>query len=631
MIAKETIDRVTNEADIVEVITDFIRLVKRGRNYIGLCPFHKEKTPSFNVSSEKQIYKCFGCGKAGSAISFVMDIAGLSYPEAIKYLANKFNITVVEEQKDDIKSTKNDLILACLDKATDIFSKNLKDRNYQNAQQYLIKRGFNYEIQQKFHLGYAPDSWDKLLNELKWEGFSQEIIIDSGLAVNPNNNKIYDRYRNRIIFPIKNFAGKIIGFGGRDISTSPDKNSAKYINSPQTAVYDKSKVLYGLYDAKGTIRLKDSAILVEGYADVITMHNEGYQNTIASCGTAITAEQLHLLKRYTNNLIILYDSDLAGQNATVKAIGIALKEGFSVRIIELGGGEDPDSFLRSQGKMQFKNRLDNALDFLTYLIIRNKKTNESSPQNLSRFIKGIVKLVSCIPDKLQHDFYLESLSEQLRLSVNQRNEINTLYDKLTIKQTKDKAEVKSTYSPDNHRNSKLEIVKTKDSEPETVKLIKSLKSEEILIFKAILEDKKFYDFILEDKKFSAESFLSEDAQIVFDAIIHTKVENNTKPLTSIINSELTSEKTKAIISEIVLSEIFASDSWKNFSNIDLEQNWDKIIKDAVSKIELENKLKEQQHLKEKIFSSIQPEEKIQLILKLQQLNLDISDLNPPEN
>lgn len=617
IIPKDIVDRILNEADIVEVLTDFMQLIKRGKNYIGLCPFHSEKTPSFNVSPDKQIYKCFGCGKAGSAVNFVMEITGLNYPDALRYLANKFNILIPETKSDEKKESKKDLVLACLDKATEIYSKKLKDKGSSVAQHYLMNRDFGFEVQQNFILGYAPDSWDFIYNELKKQKFTDDIIIESGLAVKNDNGKIYDRYRNRVIFPIKNFVGKIIGFGGRDIGQ--DKSNAKYINSPQSIVYDKSRVLYGLYDAKGHIRLKDFVILVEGYADLITLHKEGYSNTVASCGTALTIEQLHLIKRYTSNLVLLYDSDDAGQNATQKAIELALPDGFNIKVVILDDGEDPDSYLRSQGKMLFKTKLDKALDFVSYMIYSYNKKNIDSPKEKSKFINQLIELISKIPDKLQHDYYLDEVSEKLKLTSIQKEELLKIYNKLagvTEKRTPTKSfEQKS-----------LKVIEEK-TDKQTLSLLNSIKAEELYIFKAMLEDKKYYDLILNQKRFTSESFITENAKIIFDAITHTEIEENQSPITSIMNNELTDDKTKELISGIALYEMQASEMWVNYSNINLSHNWDLIIKDSIRNIEINHKMSEQQQLKEKILNAESLEDKLDLIKKLNTLNNELLALN----
>ena len=618
MIPQEIVDKIIQESDIVEVLSDFMQLGKRGRNYIGLCPFHNEKTPSFNVSPDKQIYKCFGCGKAGSSINFVMEITGLNYPDTLRYLANKFNIFIPEENQPENKDSKKDLVLKCLDSAANLFNKKLKENNTSIAYNYLIRRDFNSEMQEKFLLGYAPDSWDFVYKELKKLGFENEIMIESGLVVKNDNGKIYDRYRNRLIFPIKSFVGKIIGFGGRDISD--DKNVAKYINSSQSIVYDKSKVLYALYDAKGHIRLKDEVILVEGYADVLTMHKEGFINTVASCGTALTLDQLLLVKRYTNNLFILYDNDNAGQNASEKALELAIKEGFNVKVIVLDEGEDPDSYLRTQGKMLFKNKINNALNFISYKVYLANKKSLNSPQDKSNLINELVGLVKLIPDKLQHEYYLEEIIDKLKLSAEQKK---TVYDIFNKNNNSKKTE--SAFNFEQKPKNNLTLVEKKE-DSNTINVLNSLKTEELLIIKAILEDIKYYKLVIDEYRLTSESFITENAKILFDIIIHSEIEESTNPLKALMNSELTEDKTKELLSGIALYEMEASESWKSFANLNLNKNWDLILKDSIAKLILEHKIIEQQNLKSKIIDLQDINEKIILLNKLNQINSEVQML-----
>jgi DNA primase len=618
MIPQEIVDKIIQESDIVEVLSDFMQLAKRGRNYIGLCPFHNEKTPSFNVSLDKQIYKCFGCGKAGSSVNFVMEITGLNYPDTLRYLANKFNIFIPEENQVENKDSRKDLVLKCLDLAANLFNKKLVENSNSIANIYLTRRDFHGELKEKFILGYAPESWDFIYNELKKAGFNEDIMVESGLIVKNENGKVYDRYRNRLIFPIKSFVGKIIGFGGRDISD--DKNVAKYINSSQSIVYDKSKVLYALYEAKGHIRLKDEVILVEGYADVLTMHKEGFINTVASCGTALTLDQLLLVKRYTNNLYILYDNDNAGQNASEKALELAIKEGFNVKVVVLDEGEDPDSYLRTQGKMLFKNKINNALNFISYKVYLANKKSLTSPQDKSNLINELVGLVKLIPDKLQHEYYLEEIIDKLKLSAEQKKTVYDIFNKNNSPKRNE-----HTLNFENKSQNNLVLVEKKEDSV-TLNVLNNLKTEELLIIKAILEDIKYYKLVIDEYRLTAESFITESAKILFDTIIHSEIEDSTNPLKSLMNSELTEDKTKELLSGIALYEMEASDTWKNFANLNLIKNWDLILKDSIAKLILEHKIMEQQNLKSKIMNLQDINEKLILLNKLNQINTEVQNL-----
>lgn len=616
MIPEEIVNRIIEESDIVEVVSDFVKLSKKGKNYLGLCPFHNEKTPSFNVSFEKQIYKCFGCGKAGGAINFVMDMTGFQYPETLKYLANKFNIIIPTENIEKNKNSKKDLVLKCLDTAAIIYHKNLKNSKNKTISKYLVKRDFNYEMQEKFLLGYAPDSWDYILNLLKNEGFEEDIIIESGLVVQNEKGKLYDRYRNRLLFPIKNFVGKIVGFGGRDLGD--DKNSAKYINSPMSIVYDKSKILYSLYEAKGQIRLNNYSILVEGYADTITLHKEGYTNTTATCGTALTLDQVILLKRYSTNIYLLFDGDIAGQNATAKALELTLKEGLNSKIIVLDKEDDPDSYLRTNGKLLFKNKIDKAFSFIEYFIyLFNSNSNKkSSPIEKSNLIRDLIKLVLIIPDKLQHQYLLEEIKDKLRLNNEQFVEVENIYN--------------SNFNNTNeiiYENRELAIHQTNNKSSNYIKDIdKLLKQEEIIVFKFILDDSKYLNILNNEYLFTSESFNSDAAKLIYDNLnlLNLSKENNKNILFTIINNEIIDNNVKEILTNISLMSLEHSDSWSNFTNVENEFNLENYFRICVDKIILKSKKNEQLMLSELISQTSDIETKFELLSRKNQLDKEIT-------
>jgi len=617
MIPEEIVNRIIEESDIVEVVSDFVKLSKKGKNYLGLCPFHNEKTPSFNVSFEKQIYKCFGCGKAGGAINFVMDMTGFQYPETLKYLAHKFNIIIPEENIEKNKNSKKDLVLKCLDVAAIIYNKNLKNSKNKIISQYLVKRDFNNEMQEKFLLGYAPDSWDYILNLLKKEGFEDEIIIESGLVVQNEKGKLYDRYRNRLLFPIKNFVGKIVGFGGRDLGT--DTNSAKYINSPMSVVYDKSKILYSLYEAKGQIRLNNYSILVEGYADTITLHKEGYTNTIATCGTALTLDQVILLKRYSTNIYVLFDGDEAGQNATVKALELTLKEGLNTKIVVLDKVDDPDSYLRNNGKLLFKNKIDKAFNFVEYLVylFNNNNKNNTSPLDKSNLIRELINLVILIPDKLQHQYLLEEIKDKLRLNNEQFNEVELIYNSKFNINSKEPNNVKKI----------LEIHQIENNSDNFIKQIDQLlKQEEITIFKLILDDSYYLKLLNDEYLFTSESFTTDSAKLIYDNLNLLDLTSDIKKniLFSIINNELIDNKVKEILTNISLMSLEQSETWIKFTNINKELDLEQYFRICVDKIIFESKKYEQKILKDLIMNKDNLEEKLSLIVKMNQLNQEIA-------
>ncbi len=369
MISKDTISKINEEADVVEVLSDFISLKRSGSNYKANCPFHQEKTPSFMVSPSKQIYKCFGCGKAGDSVKFIMDHEALNYVEALRYLANKYNIEIEESKQNpeyaEQQSKKEALYIA------NEYAKNYYE-NYLNTSErgqniglpYFRERGFNEDTIKTFQLGYAPNEKSEFSKKALDDGYQAEILKAAGLTTE-KNEQVFDFFRDRIIFPIHSISGKIMGFGGRILKKNI--KAPKYINTSQTDIYDKSKVLYGMYFSKNDIRNKDECLLVEGYTDVISMHQNNIKNVVASSGTSLTIDQVKLIKRYTQNICIIYDGDLAGIKAALRGIDIILENGLHVKVLLLPDGEDPDSFIQKKGTAYFNTFLkDNQEDFILF-------------------------------------------------------------------------------------------------------------------------------------------------------------------------------------------------------------------------------------------------------------------------
>ncbi len=353
-INNETADRIKQTADIVEVIGDFVSLKKRGANYIACCPFHNEKTPSFNVNPVRQIYKCFGCGAAGDSVKFVMDIEGVSYGEALRHLAQKYHIEVEEEEQtpeEVLRQNERDSLYIVLNFAQKHYQKLLLEHEEGQAigLSYFRNRGFNDPTIKAFGLGYSLNEWDGLTKEAAQRGYNPELLQKAGLTLHKEgtNDRYYDRFRGRVMFPIHNVSGKVIAFGARILIN--DKNQPKYINSPETDVYHKSKILYGIYQAKNAIRQEDVCYLVEGYTDVISLHQAGIQNVAASSGTSLTEEQIKLIARFTQNITILYDGDAAGIKAALRGLDMVLEEGLNVSLVTLPDGEDPDSYVYKVG------------------------------------------------------------------------------------------------------------------------------------------------------------------------------------------------------------------------------------------------------------------------------------------
>lgn len=369
MITPQTIQQITNRIDILDVIGEFVRLKKRGANYLGLCPFHNEKTPSFTVSPGKEIYKCFGCGKSGNTITFLMELEKYSYVEALRWLANRYNIEIEEtevsnEMKKQLMMADSLFIINSF--AQKYFSTQLfeTEEGRSHALSYLEERGFNEAIIHKFQLGYNPSNRDSFTKAALANQYNQEGLIKAGLVA-MRQQELVDNYRGRIIFPIHNATGKIIGFGARVIG-SADK-APKYINTPENDLYSKSKLLYGTYFARHAIDKKDECLLVEGYTDVISLHQAGIENVVASGGTSLTTEQLRLVKKYTNNLTIIYDGDSAGIKAALRGLDMALEESLNVKLVLIPNQEDPDSYVRKLGADAFNEFIsENKKDFILF-------------------------------------------------------------------------------------------------------------------------------------------------------------------------------------------------------------------------------------------------------------------------
>lgn len=370
MITPQTIEQIKNHIDIIDIIGDYVKLKKRGSNYLGLCPFHNEKTPSFTVSASKELYKCFGCGKSGNAITFLMEHDKLSYVEALKWLAARYQITIEEtattpEQK--IVAQTADSLYIINKFAVDFFENNLwqHDEGKQIALTYLQERGFREDTIKKFGLGYNTNKKDALANALITQQFNKELLPKTGLVVLKNNTTWVDNYRGRIIFPIHQITGKIIGFGARIIGNAA--NAPKYINTPENEIYVKSKILYGLYFAKTVISKENECLLVEGYTDVISLHQAGIENVVASGGTSLTTEQLRLIKKYTPNLTIIYDGDMAGVKAALRGLDMAIEEGLNVKLVLIPDNEDPDSYVNKTGATAFKQFIaEHKKDFIIF-------------------------------------------------------------------------------------------------------------------------------------------------------------------------------------------------------------------------------------------------------------------------
>lgn len=422
LIKQETVSEIFEAAHIEDVVGDFVNLKKRGTNMIGLCPFHNEKTPSFNVSPSKGIYKCFGCGKGGNSVNFIMEHEHLSYPEALKFLARKYNIEVEEKElspEEKQAADARESLLIVSEAAGKFFQEQLtqSEEGRNIGLSYFKERGMDEAMIERFALGYCPEKeGDSFTKNALQRGFKEEFLLKTGIT-KQGQRGLYDFYHGRVIFPIRSISGRMLGFGARTLRS--DKSVAKYFNSPESEIYNKSKVLYGLFESKSAIVKQDRCYMVEGYMDVISLHQAGIENVVASSGTSLTIEQIRLLRRYTPHITILYDSDNAGVKAAFRGIDLLLQEGMKVRVVSLPEGEDPDTMAQRLGVEDMLAFLDaESKDFFTYMCDTLLTGDRQDPIQRSDAIQEIIRSLALVPDKIERSLEIQSIS--LRLGVEQR-------------------------------------------------------------------------------------------------------------------------------------------------------------------------------------------------------------------
>jgi DNA primase len=499
VISEDIIQKIKEENDIVDLISESVKLKRTGRNYLGLCPFHHEKTPSFSVSRDKQIYKCFGCGEAGNVFTFVMKSKNLSFPEAVKFLADRVNIDIdFDKDNGRRKNTFQKLYRLNVEAARYFFKCLSVNRK---AKEYLSNRGITENIIKKFGLGYSVDSWDHMLNFLKSRGFSELDMVSAGLIIKGKKGNYYDRFRNRIIFPVFNNRGKVIGFGGRVL----DNSKPKYLNSPETSLFKKGINLYGLNFA-----VKNDfgrvLIIVEGYMDCIALHQYGITNAVASLGTALTVNQAKLLARYADKVIISYDADTAGQMATVRGMDILKSVGLEIKVLQIPNGKDPDEFVRNNGREEFLKLVDKALPLIEYRIQNVKKDIDfNNSEGTVKYVEEVLKILSQL-DPIERDIYLKRLSEETGI----RDQV--LYDMLN------RSNVQKNVKKDENMNIDTGFGQKLYLEPAYLKAERALlklmlesdgafeySSNQIKVDDIILEShKKIYKYIAENMKYDIE-------------------------------------------------------------------------------------------------------------------------------
>jgi DNA primase len=446
-IPKETVDQIIHTADILEVVGDYVQLKRNGQNYWACCPFHNEKSPSFSVNPSKGLYKCFGCGKAGGVVQFVMDVEGTSYPEALRALAKKYGVAVPEEEErtpeEQLAQNERDSQYIVSNWAKDHYHHLLQntDEGMSVGYGYLKERGLTLATIQTFELGYSLDQWDDLLKSAEKAGYQLKYLEKTGLVVKREDDqghdtgRRYDRFRGRVMFPIHNVSGRVVGFGARTLKR--DDKMAKYLNSPESEIYHKSDVLYGLYQARQPIRNQELCYLVEGYLDVLSLHQGGIRNVVASSGTSLTEGQIRLIKRYTDNVTVLYDGDAAGIKASLRGIDLLLEGGLNVRVVLFPDGDDPDSYIRKVGDQRFTEYIeDKSQDFIAFKTTLVAREASSDPVKKAAAIRDVLQSIAKVPDGLKRQVFLQQTASVFGFD---EQVIITEYNKLLKTSTPSKA------------------------------------------------------------------------------------------------------------------------------------------------------------------------------------------------
>ncbi len=615
MISKQTIDRVFETARVEEVIGEFVQLKKAGSNFKGLSPFTDEKSPSFMVSPVKQIWKDFSTGKGGTAVSFLMEHEHYSYPEAIKYLAKKYNIEIEEtEQSDEQKQQLNEResMFVVSKFAAEYFHDLMLNTQQGKAigLSYFKERGFRDDIIKKFDLGYCKDEWDNFTKAALKKGYDIKYLASTGLTI-VKENKQFDRFKGRVLFPIHSMSGRILGFGGRILTS--DKKAAKYLNSPESDIYHKSKILYGIFQAKKEIAKEDNCFLVEGYTDVISFHQSGIENVVASSGTALTSDQIRLVRRLTQNITVLFDGDAAGLRASIRGIDLILEQGMNVKVVTFPEGEDPDSFAKSHSDDELKEYLENsAQDFINFKVSLLMEEAQNDPVKKAGLIRDIVMSISKIPDNIQREVYVQECARIMEISER------VLFSELAqmLKKGNEEA-LKSTQK----REASFQIVKEDVKkevktdalyvlEKEIIRILLLFGNEEVSFMNVIQTEDEHGKIVEEVEKYTSPIFkelylnLQEDEieftnsifQLVYYELINQISQNEKIEISSLINhenKEIANEVTGILMDE----EKYTLSEWerKNIFVTETINVLPKLVTDAIlnlRRILIERKINE---------------------------------------
>ncbi len=631
-IPEHIVEQIIRQTDIVEVIGEAVQLRKRGQNYIGLCPFHNEKTPSFNVLPERGIFKCFGCGKGGNAAIFLREHQKITYPEALKELAKRAGIVLPDEGDRESREEYNrqDNAFAVLRAAGNFYYLQLLAESGSEAMRYLEKRGFTEEIIKLFGVGYSPDSFNATGAELKSQGYAEENLLDAGLSIKrEEDGRVWDRFRGRLMFPIQNPTGRVIGFGARRMND--DKTQPKYINSPQSLVYDKSHVLYGLFQAKDALRRLEYAILVEGYADLISTYQAGFQNVVASSGTALTREQLRLLSRYCKRLHIVYDADNAGVNAALRGLDLAVEEGFDVAIVTLPEGDDPDSLIQRDGAEAFQRCLDKAQSLVNYKIeVFRKQGKLGTPAGQADAVRDVVETIAKVPDTFKRDFMIRDVA--LRFSLSEHDlyrELNQMLRRQQfqrIDQAGRERRVETNGIITGQESSLAVLVPatqafvTQTVSEESAKQqapegrYADLLPEEQELLRIALTQAGAVGYIMQRLHISVESFITETAQQLFQMIADA-TEHHHEPLSWLMQQEALTERNGSLLAALAVREETPSERWRDY-NVEMQEDLKTMLRDCMIKLHLRRYDEELRSLQEQLKHAQDHEEPMEHSLEI---------------
>jgi DNA primase len=556
-IPDEKIEEVRSASDIVDIVSAYVRLKRRGKSYVGLCPFHKEKTPSFHVTPDKQMFYCFGCHEGGNVFSFVMKTEKVSFVEAVKTLANRAGIELPVADSAQTGSTQNEQLFRANMLAARFYYHSLTQTSEGGfALEYLRKRGFTDDTIKRFGLGYAPRSWQALINYTVEQGFDSEYLEKAGLAAKRDDGSLYDRFRGRVIFPIFSTTGRVVAFAGRQLydDDTPMNTGAKYINTPETPIYQKGKLLYGLSMTRDEIRKQEYAILVEGYTDLISLYQAGILNVVATSGTALTEDQIRLLGRYARTVVIVYDADSAGSAAALRGVGLILEKGLDVKVTQLPEREDPDSFVRIQGRGAFIDLIDESDSFIDFTASELQKQGLfASPEGQARAVRSIIDTLAKIPDELKRNFYIKAIAERYDIYES------TLHRELEVSIRRERGRPQPP-EPPKGTVEPVESPQVSDGSEKTENPVELFSSAERDLLKLLLQsDREIMEFIL--SQVSTDELRHPAARILFEALSEQYRKAGVCDASILINDGKFSDYTSVITS--LLSERYeVSDRWQ---------------------------------------------------------------------